>query len=115
MARKKSTSPASATLTVQSGAYEATLGPNGSVIKGKSVSQAQAEALRSQGKDVVVCGPNLAANRSMAQQIEWNANGSYKRCPPHSSAGPDALPHFQPDPITAGGHTFYETPNRRAL
>ena len=41
MARKKSTSPASATPTIQSGAYEATLGPNGSVIKGKPVSQAQ--------------------------------------------------------------------------
>jgi hypothetical protein len=58
----------------------------------------------------------LAANRTVAQAIERNANGTAKRCPPHRNAGPFALPHFQPDPRPPDndGHTFYETPNRKA-
>jgi len=95
--------------------YEATLGATGAVVKGQTISQAQAEARRKAGQDVVVCGPNLAANRRLAGSIERNANGSAKRCPPHANAGVHALPHYQPDPRPPTGHTFYETPNLKAF
>lgn len=96
--------------------YQATLGSGGAVMKVQPpITQAQAEALRRNGDEVVVCGPNMAANRARARDIEHNANGSYKRCPPHPSAGPHALPHYQPDPRPPNGHTFYETPNRHAF
>ncbi len=95
--------------------YEATLGGNGSVHKGQPLTQARAVARRKIGQDVVICGANLSANRMLAGSIERNANGSAKRCPPHASAGANALPHYQPDPRPPAGHTFYETPNRKAL
>src|SRR5215472_12269568 len=94
--------------------FEASLGLRGAVIKGAAITQAEAEARRKAGRDVVVCGPDLAANRRLAGTIEANANGKVKRCPPHSSAGPHALPHYQPDPRPPEGHTFYETPHRKA-
>jgi hypothetical protein len=94
--------------------FEATLGANGAVKKGIAVTQFQAEAARKAGRDIVVCGPDLAVNRAMAQSIEVNANGKCKRCPPHASAGSHALPHYQPDAMPPEGHTFYETPNRKA-
>ncbi|MEW4570645.1 hypothetical protein AB1L88_22505 [Tautonia sp. JC769] len=94
--------------------HEAILGPGGSVIRGEVMTQFQAEAIRTRGRDVVVCGPDLAANRSLARTIEINANGTAKRCPPHATAGPQALPHYQPDPRPPAGHTFYETPHRKA-
>src|SRR5213596_1273521 len=95
--------------------FEATLGAQGSVVKGRSITRAQAEARRRGGLDVVVCGPDLSANRSVAGTIERSANGRSKRCPPHANAGPNALPHLQPDPRPPTGHSFYETPNRKAL
>lgn len=95
--------------------HEASLGPHGAVVKGKEISQAEAEVMRKAGQDVVVCGPELATNRRVATEIEKNANGAYKRCPPHPAAGPHALPHCQPDPRPPAGHTFYETPNRKAV
>lgn len=95
--------------------FEATPGANGAVVKGAAITQSQAEARRQSGLDVVVCGPDLAANRRLAGLIELNANGSAKRCPPHPSAGVHALPHYQPDPRPPDGHTFYETPNRKAF
>jgi hypothetical protein len=92
------------------------LGAAGAVVRVQPpILQPQAEALRRQGREVVVCGPNLAANRALAQAIEHDANGSYKRCPPHPNAGPHALPHYQPDPRPPAGHTFYETLNRHAF
>jgi hypothetical protein len=94
--------------------HEAVLGADGAVKKGPKITQVQAEALRKTGKDVVVCGPDLSTNRDLAKTIESNANGSYKRCPPHPTAGSHALPHYQPDPRPPDGHTFYETPNRKA-
>src|SRR5438067_10949714 len=87
--------------------YEATFGANGSVVRGQPMTQAQAEAIRRAGQDVVVCGPNLSANRRLAGAIERNANGNAKRCPPHLNAGPLALPHYQPDPRPPAAHTFY--------
>jgi hypothetical protein len=95
--------------------YEASLGARGDVVKGRAITQVQAEMLRKAGLDVVVCGPDLAANRSLAGTIERNANGRAKRCPPHASSGPNALPHYQPDPRPPAGHTFDETPNRKVV
>ncbi len=95
--------------------FEASLGAGGAVIRGSAITQAQAEARRKSGLDIVVCGATLTLNRSLAGAIETGANGRAKRCPPHASSGPNALPHFQPDPRPPGGHAFYETPNRKAL
>lgn len=95
--------------------FEAGLGAQGAVVKGPAITQAQAEARRKAGLDVVVCGPDLAANRRLAGLIEGNANGRARRCPPHASSGPNALPHYQPDPRPPDGHTFYETPRRKAV
>lgn len=95
--------------------YEATLGANGAVTRGKAITQTDAESRRRNGLDVVVCGKDLGANRRLAYQIESRANGTVKRCPPHPNAGNHALPHFQPDPRPPDGHTFYETPNRKAF
>src|SRR5690349_10810317 len=94
--------------------YEATLGQDGRVNRGKLVDEAAAIALRRQGLDVVVCGDDIRKNRQLADTIERTANRSAKRCPPHPNAGPRALPHYQPDPRPPAGHTFYETPNRKA-
>jgi hypothetical protein len=85
------------------------------VLKGARIDQPQAEAERRAGRDVVVCGPSLVANRTLAKAIEQSANGSWKLCPPHLNAGPYALPHAQPDPRPPAGHTFHETPNRKAF
>ena len=95
--------------------YGATLGGNGAVVKQAVIARAHAEARRRAGQDVVVCGSDLAANRRLAGEIERNANGDAKRCPPHANAGAHALPHYQPDPRPPSGHTFYETPNRKAF
>jgi hypothetical protein len=111
---KKRVEPATVALTPPQ-VFEATLAANGAVVKGLSISQRSAEQRRKGGLDVVVCGPNLSANRQLAGLIESNANGSVKRCPPHASAGIHALPHYQPDPRPPGGHTFYETPKRKAV
>jgi hypothetical protein len=114
MAKKKQAAGA-ATVKPQPQIYEASLGASGSVVKGGSITQAQAEARRKAGQDIVVCGPNLSDNRRLAGTIEKNANGNAKRCPPHLNAGPLALPHYQPDPRSIPGHSFYETPNRHAV
>lgn len=95
--------------------YEAVRGAGGAVVKGNPLTPAQGELRRRAGQDVVVCGQDLSANRRLAGLIERNANGAARRCPPHANAGPHALPHYQPDPRPPDGHTFYETPNRKAL
>jgi hypothetical protein len=95
--------------------YEASLGGQGAVVKGNQISQTQAESLRKQGTDVVVCGPNHKANLTLAKQIERNANGSDQLCPPHKNAGPHALPHCHPVSRHPAGHTFYETDKRKAV
>jgi hypothetical protein len=82
MSQKKAHSPAPSSKLTQPRIDEASLGSSGSVIKLRAITESQAEALRANGQDVVVCGPDLAANRSLAQTIERNANGRYKRCGP---------------------------------
>jgi len=114
MGRKKGGSTTAPVVTSPT-IHEATRGSGGAVVKGAQLTQAQAEARRKAGLDVVVCGPSITANSALAQAIEANANGQWKRCPPHANAGPRALPHYQPDPRGPDGHTFYETPNRKAV
>ncbi len=95
--------------------HEATVLSGGGVRKGKVITQAQAEALRRNGQDIVVCGPQHGANMLLARDIEHNANGAYNRCGPHAWAGRNGLPHYQPDPRPPAGHTIYETATRHAL
>jgi hypothetical protein len=42
----------------------------GEVVKGARLTKTQAIAERRNGRDVVVCGPVLTANMTLAQQIE---------------------------------------------
>ena len=95
--------------------FAASLGRNGAVNCGISLTETQAVSFRQLGLDVVICGTNLAANRQLARKIESSANGHIKLCPPHKNAGRFALPHCQPDPRPPAGHTFYETPKRQAF
>jgi hypothetical protein len=83
MAKKKAV-PAATPPTI----YEARLRLDGGVQKVRQISLSDAVANRQRGHDVVVCGGDLAANRSLAESIEQQANGRWKRCPPHASAGP---------------------------
>jgi hypothetical protein len=97
--------------------HEAALasGPSGAVIRGAEIDRDTAIARRQAGENIVVCGDDLAANRDLARRIEA-AVGPYKREVPHRRlAGARALPHFQQQDPNHPGHTFYETPNRRAL
>jgi hypothetical protein len=97
--------------------HEATLasGPSGAVLKGAEIDLATAIARRQAGLDIVVCGDEIRANERLARQIEA-AVGPYEQEVPHRRAGPNALPHFQPDPRPPAGHSFYETgnPQRKA-
>jgi hypothetical protein len=89
-------------------------GPSGAVLRGPEIDLGAAIARRTAGENVVVCGPDLADNRDLAQQIEA-AVGPYVRGVPHTrTAGPLALPHFQQADPNHPGHTFYETAQRRS-
>jgi hypothetical protein len=100
-------------LTLHEG--ELASGPSGGVIRGAVIDFQTAVGRRQAGKNVVVCGDDLKANRREAELIEA-AVGPYVRSAPHKrGAGPHALPHFQQQDETHEGHTFYETPNLRAL
>jgi hypothetical protein len=97
--------------------YEARLGTNGAVIRiMPTITQAEAIGVRQRDGNVVICGPNKTANSVMAREIENAAHGHWKRCKPHINAGPNALPHYQPDPRGQTlGHTFYETDTKHPL
>ena len=85
------------------------------MIRGAVIDFGTAVAHRQAEKDVVVCGDDLKANRRQAEEIEA-AVGPWVRSAPHKkSAGPCALPHFQQQDENHEGHTFYETPNLRAM
>jgi hypothetical protein len=83
------------------------------VIRGPEITEAEAVLERLAELDIVVCGGELRDNRSVAHQIE-NAIGPNKRQDPHKSAGPYALPHYQPLQRPPDGHSFYETAGRKA-
>jgi hypothetical protein len=79
------------------------------------LSQADAILRRQAGQDVMVCGPDPFANAKQAYAIE-SAVGPCKPDGPHVDvAGARALPHFQQKKPPPDGHTFYETPIRKAV
>lgn len=77
------------------------------------IDKSTAVALRKSDRDVVVCGDDLGMNIDVAKEIEAMI-GAYDNHVPHSSSGPAALPHFQQRNPPPAGHTFYETPKRKA-
>src|SRR5262245_53568162 len=93
--------------------FKATRGSRGRAIRGAEIPEAEAVTTRRAGGDIVVCGWHLRANRNLARRIE-SAVGPCKRQDPHRSAGPYALPHYQQITPPPEGHSFYETPNRKA-
>ena len=90
-------------------------GPSGLVLRGREIDEATAIAERQAGRDIVVCGDDVVANRRLVQAIE-SAVGLCKRHDPHRKAGEHALPHYQQDVPPPEGHAFYETgsPQRKA-
>ena len=88
-------------------------GPWGRVLRGAEIDFAIAVARRRAGQNVVVCGNEVDANRRQAFAVESTV-GACKRGGPHDLAGPNALPHYQPNPRPPDGHTFYETARRKA-
>jgi hypothetical protein len=80
------------------------------------LTQAQAIARRQGGDDVVVCGTNDVANQAVALQIEQGAGTTTIHHGPHlTTAGPQALDHFQQKKKKPAGHTFYEALGRKAI
>lgn len=88
-------------------------GPSGAVEYGAEIDFAAAVARRRTGRNVVVRGEDVDANRRLTSSIE-SAVGPCRRGDPHRSAGPHALPHYQPRSRPPDGHTFYKTPRRKA-
>lgn len=105
------TPPGSSTLPRIHGAE---LGRLGAVVRGRAVDFQTAVNRRRAGEDVLVCGENLADNRRLAREIEEEIGPSLRHDPHTRHAGNEALPHFQQRLPPPGGHTFYETPNRRS-
>jgi hypothetical protein len=93
--------------------YEATLesGASGWVIRGSEIDLAAAIARRQSGRDVVICGCAVKANRSLARTIETAVGTATRPQHPHKNAGAHALPHFHQQSRAVDGHTFYETDN----
>ena len=88
-------------------------GPSGAVEYGAEIDFASAVSRRRLGDNVVVRGDDVDVNRRLANSIE-SAVGPCLRSDPHRSAGSHALPHYQPQSRPPDGHTFYETPRRKA-
>jgi hypothetical protein len=111
-AKKKGKSPKPPAVSAPPKIYEATLasGPSGVVYKGAEIDLDTAIARRKAGKDIVVCGNDIKANRGLAKQIEA-AIGPWEQETPHHSAGPHSLPHVQQQSRSPAGHSFYDTPN----
>ena len=63
---------------------------------------------------MVICGDSIAENRRIAFRIEEAVGRSERQVPHLITAGPEALPHFQQESKNPQGHTFYETPKRKA-
>ncbi len=70
-------------------------GPSGAVLRGNPIDEAAAVARRKAGADIVVCGEDTAANRSLAQKVEAQVGVPSRPQFPHTAtAGPAALPHL---------------------
>src|SRR5260370_41308825 len=88
---------------------------SGAVVRGASLTQPEAVARRRKGYDRVVCGPDPFDNAKLARAIEA-AVGACKPDGPHADvAGALAQPHFQHSAAAPGGHSFYESPTRKAV
>lgn len=113
---KRIGTPPPAPVSAEPTIYAATLGASGAVIRIAPIAHTEAVDLRKQGSDIVECGPVLTQNYALARDIEEAAvgAGNWIRHKPHANAGPNALPHCQPNPRPPAGHSFYETPNRHA-
>jgi hypothetical protein len=97
--------------------YEATRATDGSdaVDRGRQLTRAEAEARRSAGLDIVVCGSDEGANWQLAREIETAVSPSGQRPKPHGPhLGPQSLPHWQQKAAPPAGHSFYETVLRKA-
>jgi hypothetical protein len=87
---------------------------SGVVEWGDELTPQEAADPRRQGKDIVVRGNDLEANRAQAKEIEALVGTPSRPQFPHASAGPRALPHFHQHSRSPEGHSFYETPKRKA-
>jgi hypothetical protein len=94
--------------------HKATRGSLGKVIRGMQITEAVAVVEYAGGNDIVVCGDVTRANRSLARRIAGGVGACRLAIPHTKTAGPYALPHFQPDPRPPDGHVFYETEHRKA-
>jgi len=88
-------------------------GPSGAILRGAELDLAAAVARRQAGEDVVICGPDLDANRQLAYRVESGVGPASKPQAPHKIAGPLTLPHFHQRNRSPDGHTFYETDKRK--
>lgn len=88
---------------------------SGGVHLGASLNRTEAIRQRLAGGDVVVCGPDPFANAREAHAIESGVGPCVPDGPHVDVAGVLALPHFQQRSAPPDGHTFYETPVRKAI
>ncbi len=89
-------------------------GPSGAVERGAPLTRDEAVAWRKGGLDIVVCGDDTAANRTLAREVEAAVGPPTRAQPAEPKAGPLALPHFHQQSRTPDGHSFYETDRRKA-
>ena len=88
---------------------------SGGVRRGGILTRAEAINRRRGGGDVVVCGPDTFANAPEAHAIESAVGPCIPDGPHLDAAGVLALPHFQQRMAPPEGHSFYETPIRKAM
>ena len=85
------------------------------VDRGAELIRPAAETRRRAGEDIVVCGPDPFANDRLAHNIEQAVTPPGSRCLHHGPhLGSQSLPHWQHKPPRDSGHSFYETPVRKA-
>lgn len=80
---------------------------SGAVIKGSQIDELTAVNER-------IAGDDVAQNRRFAMRIEQTVGPWLRQLPHRSSAGDQALPHFQQRNPPPEGHTFYETAGLKA-
>jgi hypothetical protein len=88
---------------------------SGGVRRGRILTRAEAIGHRRSGRDIVVCGPDTFANAGEAFAIESAVGPCIPDGPHLDVAGALALPHFQQRAARPKGHTFYETPDKKAI
>src|SRR5438046_151739 len=88
---------------------------SGGVRRGRVLTRAEAIRHRQGDGDVVVCGPDTFATAHEAHAIESTVGPCIPDGPHLDAAGTLALPHFQQRLPPPEGHTFYETPLRKAI